>query len=270
MIELDEATRQALLARDGPPPGTSEQILGALRMRLGVPGSGGPGEGGGPEPLGGDGSVLEPLIEPLIHEAGRAAWAAKIVGATVGLTGAGLLVLKVGALVLGGIGSDAPRTDAPTQTQIESQEPAQALGDHDIAPALVPVPDAAPRPISSANATSIRASEPGSSVVSADTDDVDTSSDLAAEVALLREAKQLRPASPEAALDQLERHREQFPSGTLASERDALRVELLCTLGRISEAEAARGQFAIAHPGSPLRARVEAECLGTDPERGGD
>ncbi|PRP95110.1 hypothetical protein [Enhygromyxa salina] len=269
MIELDEATRHALLARDGPPPGTSEQILATLRVRLG-PGSGGPGPGG-PEPLAGDGAVASALEG--VAEAGRAAWVAKVIGATVGLTGAGLLVLKVGAMTINaaGVRDDAPPTQ-DVQVQVETAD-AGSVGDdaatEQPAPNLTEPPE--PSSTSAADSSGLPRAERSSSAVSRDDDERDDArSDLAAEVALLRDAKQLRATAPQAALEQLERHRAQFPAGTLAPERDALRIELLCALGRVTQAEAAREQFAGTHPGSPLQARIETTCAGTDPERGGD
>lgn len=262
MIELDEAMRQALLARDGPPAGTSEQILAALRVRLGVPGPGGSGEGGGPEP-----SVLEPAVQ----QVGRAVWAAKIVGATAGLTGAGLLVLKVGALALAGIGADTSASD--TQAQVEPQAPALVSVERAVEPPGADVEPASVASVPAADPGGLPASSRSSTMLAPDAkaaDNTNPSSNLAAEIALLRDAKQLRATAPSAALDQLERHREQFPGGTLAPERDALRVELLCELGRVTQAATAREQFPITHPGSPLRARVEKACRGTDPEPSGE
>lgn len=265
MIELDEAMRQALLARDGPPAGASEEILAGLRVRIAVPGSGGPDHGGGSEALGGDG------LEAVAQQAGQAAWSAKIVGATIGLTGAGLLVLKLGALGVATLGSDAPRTDEQAQapTHPQAHEPAPASSERPLEPAPIPAAESAPGDVGSADSSGTSAGQRSSGAAKAVEPD-NSGSDLAAEIALLREAKRLRATAPQAALDQLERHREQFPSGTLAPERDALRVELLCALGRVSQAEAAREQFPITHPGSPLGARVEKSCRGTDPERDGD
>jgi hypothetical protein len=46
----------------------------------------------------------------------------------------------------------------------------------------------------------------------------------------------------------------------LADERELLRVETLCALGRTSEANTVAETFLNAHPSSPLRSRIEAAC----------
>jgi hypothetical protein len=82
---------------------------------------------------------------------------------------------------------------------------------------------------------------------------------LEAELALLEVA---RNAAPVAALAALEQHLVEFEHGTLADEREVLRVETLCALGRVSEADAIASTFLTARPSSPLRSRIEAACKG--------
>ncbi len=63
------------------------------------------------------------------------------------------------------------------------------------------------------------------------------SDSLGDEVALLTLAgKELHSGKPEAALRTLEEHQRRFPSGALAVERSAARIQALCALGRTSQA----------------------------------
>jgi hypothetical protein len=80
---------------------------------------------------------------------------------------------------------------------------------------------------------------------------------LEAELALLEQA---RRSAPSDALRALEQHRQQFEHGMLADEREALRVETLCALGRAAEATTAAESFLAANPQSPLRSRLEPAC----------
>ena len=135
MMKLDEHTRRALQARDGPPPGAQARNLAALEARLGGGGDGGEPADGGPDPTGGE-----------LASGGQAVWAAKVVGATLGLTAAGLLVLGAGgatykrlsgddeAVVAASAPNSAPDASTPTPTPANelaraSPEPAQAAVD---------------------------------------------------------------------------------------------------------------------------------------------
>jgi hypothetical protein len=253
MVELDDAMRRALLAREDPPMEARDAILAGLRARLRGPSD----PGSDPEP--GDGGVG--LVAETASNAARVAWTAKVVAATAGLTASGLLTLKLGAMLIGGPSDEAPRESATGIVQAAADAPPPR-------PSADPIPrpgpehhaDPAPKPTPTSS-TKTDASEPS-----------DESSTLAAELALVRAAKQKRVADPEDALAQLELHRERFAKGSLAPEREALRVELLCELGRASEADAARDRFLVDFPGSPLRGRVLASCskVGTDPRAAGD
>src|SRR5690606_32591875 len=131
MVELDEATRRALLAREGPPASARGEILAGLRTRLGGPG--GPDDPDDPDDPGdadpGDFGELgggEPsLFDGGVATGGQIAWAAKVVGATLGLASAGLLTIKLGAVVM----SSPPTEPAPTRApelaaELEQHEPA--------------------------------------------------------------------------------------------------------------------------------------------------
>jgi hypothetical protein len=192
MLELDDATRRALSQRYGPTPDAQARVLAELRGTLGGPL--GPETGGGGEgapPAGGSGQVV---------------WIAKICAATAGLTGAGLLVLKLGASVLSS-SDERNATEIPAKVHSVEQPPPPST----TTPAPPPQ-STAPSPVPIQTPTKRRTSATGST--------------LAAELALLDAAERLRNSDPEAALARIEQHRKEFPTGILTPEREALRLEL--------------------------------------------
>jgi hypothetical protein len=211
MLELDETTRRALSQRYGPTPDAQARVLTGLRSTLGGPQGPDTGGGEGAPPTGGPPAG-----------AGQVVWIAKICAATAGLTGAGLLVLKLGATVL----SSVDERD-PSEAQIKLEVPT---------PAREPPPLTAPAP-----ATDLDAPPPDSSPVPIQTPTKRHSSaadsTLTAELALLDGAKRILSSDPEAAFARLEQHRQEFPTGILAPERETLRVEVLCALGRAPAAK---------------------------------
>ena len=143
-------------------------------------------------------------------------WIAKICAATVGLTGAGLLVLKLGATVLD-VGED--RAPANSSSAVEVETPASgAPAVSDTSEVEVEVDTRVP--------VAAKAAVP----VQTPSKPVDAKSTLAAELALLDAAQRLRESDPSAALVSLQQHEKDFPSGVLAPEREALRVEVLRAL----------------------------------------
>jgi hypothetical protein len=87
-------------------------------------------------------------------------------------------------------------------------------------------------------------------------------SDLAAETALLGAAQSaLGRGDARAALQALDAHERQFPSGALTEERLGARVFALCGLGRRADAASAARALLDRAPSSPLRARVEGSCV---------
>jgi hypothetical protein len=81
---------------------------------------------------------------------------------------------------------------------------------------------------------------------------------LGEEVALLsRATSQLRAGHAGAALAIIAEHQRKFPSGTLAEERRAARVQALCALGRVREG---RSELLRLAPQSPAAARAEQVC----------
>lgn len=213
MLELDETTRRALSQRYGPTPDAQARVLTELRSTLGGPQGPDTGAGGeGAPPTGGPSAGT-----------GEGVWIAKICAATAGLTGAGLLVLKLGATALS---SFAERDPSEAQIELDvptpAREPPQPLTGPEPATGVdAPSPDASPVPIQTP--TKRRSSA--------------TDSTLTAELALLDGAKRILGSDPKAALVRLDQHRQEFPTGILAPERETLRVEVLCALGRMPAAK---------------------------------
>jgi hypothetical protein len=204
MLELDEYTRRALSQRYGPTADAQARVLAQLRGTLGGPL--GPDTGGGEAtPPSGTGQVV---------------WMAKICAATAGLTGAGLLVLKLGASVLSSSHESEP---AAVPGKVEVSTPTR-----EPPPALAAEPSAdldAASPVTSSAAPPIQTpTKPRASA---------TDSTLTAELVLLDAAERIRSSDPAAALARLDQHRQQFPTGILAPEREALHLEVSCALGRV-------------------------------------
>jgi hypothetical protein len=84
---------------------------------------------------------------------------------------------------------------------------------------------------------------------------------LAAEVAILsRAGAELHNGRAAAALKTLDEHQRKFPSGLLAQERASARIQALCALGRVKEAETELGRLSRLSPQSPHEARAREAC----------
>lgn len=232
--QLDPHAREALSALDQPPPGVEDRLFAAI---LQTTGGGGADGGGSQPPIGAGESAL--------------AYAAKVVGATLGLTAAGFALVAASAVGVRSLRGTPERAPAAIASTADVAGP-----DTDSAPQLPitsdPEPPPAPASVGQAPArdpSGVPKSNPATSPAPT----------LEAELALLEVA---RSAAPEAALAALERHRVEFEHGMLADEREVLRVETLCVLGRASEAEVIASTFLAARPSSPLRSRIEAACKG--------
>lgn len=87
------------------------------------------------------------------------------------------------------------------------------------------------------------------------------SDSLPEEVRLLSRAEQqLNSGHAEEALRTLGEHEQRFPSGALAEERMAARVQTLCALGRVAEAKAGLAKLAHAYPRSAHLDRARTSC----------
>jgi hypothetical protein len=89
------------------------------------------------------------------------------------------------------------------------------------------------------------------------------SDSLAEEVELIQRAQQaLRDDDARAALQLTEQHASRFPHGVLSAERVVLRVQALCSTGRVSEARGEADAFLAVSATSPQAARIRASCGG--------
>jgi len=251
-MKLDDDLRQALQARDGPPPGAHARNLAALRAKLGGPS--GPLDDGGGGLEAGVGASQAPIT---------GMWMAKVAGATLGLTAAGLVALGLGAAAFGGEGAGEAEVVAvasaagPELAGADSRapEPSASAAASPAAARSEPALDADPTDPSKSAARSPKPKPKPESSAETGTDNT-----LDAELALIGAAKRERDAAPKAALTKLDEHAASFPAGVLAPEREALRIELLCGLDRGDEAVAAAARFHQTHGASPLRQRFEAAC----------
>jgi hypothetical protein len=76
------------------------------------------------------------------------------------------------------------------------------------------------------------------------------------ELSLVREASAAVAREPARALALTERHRREFPRGSMIEEREAIRIRALAALGRADEAEREAERFLRAHPFSPHAEQV--------------
>ena len=236
MDQLDERTLRDLARlrdREAPSAAAKQRMFAALELQL----------GGGPD--GGDGGSL--------GDGGATsgfAWAAKVIGATAGLTVGGLVAIRAGVEVVRALSGAPEPHDRSAEhvviatTTVERDEP-------EAAPPEVITDEveleAAP-PIARPNAPAIATAK--NKPTPADT--------LAAELALLEAAH--AAADPAASLIELERHLARFPRGELADERELLRIEALCRLDRLADARALAERFVAEHPNSALRRRISSAC----------
>ncbi len=253
MAELDERTRRDLVRlrdRAAPSGDVTDRVLAKLEAQLG--GSDGDGDGG---------EGLDPgLVESSVGRGVDVAFAAKVVAATVGLTGAGLLALKLAAVVIAGVSPESKGTVVEARAQPEREldsSPSTAEPEHEAGPAPE---QATPEPASEVadgpTELSIQGeASTGKAAAKPTPDDTDT---LAAELALLESAR--ATMDPYARLELLERHLEGYPAGTLAAERDLLRVTANCELGRSEDARELAEAFVSQHPRTPFRARLRSAC----------
>ncbi len=192
-------------------------------------------------------------IGATVHASSLAASTAVLLGSTAGKIGVALLLaggLSTGAYVA--VRSRAPATAAPVVAQVATAPPVIAPSPAPPTRREEPVPE---RPSSATTTTTTarnRAPAPATRRAR---------SDLEAEVRLLQEADaELRRRDPEAALARLAEHASKYPSGTLAQEREGIRVIALCRAGRLPEGRAAAERFLSQAPKSSLATRVRAAC----------
>lgn len=248
MTQLDDQTRRALCAADQPPTGVEDRILAAILGPVGGPGFDGGGGGGlSSGPTGGTGAIGSTTVGPA-----TLGWAAKIVGATLGLAAGGVALLALTAAGVRSIADSSPaHASAPIVAAAEPsdaapepvsvEEPELEL-EPEAAPVEEPEPELAAAPPPKPNKPALAQPE-------------DT---IEAELALMKVARSAK--DHELALTTLARHRREFATGVFAAEREVLRVEHLCALGRRDEAERVAAAFIERYPQNPLRSRVDPVC----------
>ncbi len=161
----------------------------------------------------------------------------------------------------------------PLPAQPERQAPGPAESPAPVLPAALPIrrePTVAERALQGRGSPGASAAEtrtapsvpstpdvPGSVTATPATPPVDG---LEAELSLVRAAHDaLRAGQPALALERTEEHRRAYPDGTLAEERDALRVCAICALGR-TDSKAEAQAFLSDHPASPFVTRIREAC----------
>lgn len=181
------------------------------------------------------------LVMALGVPAKATAWAA--------VGGALLVGLVVARVAIGDVRADPPE---PDRTERVAKAPEPTVHEP-TAPAVEPAPEVETEPeVESPHLTpptpTTRARPQPKPVAVVPPEDA-----LKAELALVSAAKQqLRGGQVEAALRSLDDHARKFANGQLAEERDELRVEALCVLGRTDEARRIGG------PGDPCASgRIE-------------
>ncbi|MFV8755209.1 hypothetical protein ACNOYE_32065 [Nannocystaceae bacterium ST9] len=235
---IDRAVAE-LRARRSPPVDAEARVLAALELEFAGPPGGGGGDGSAS--LAGGGAPI------------TAIWVAKVIGAGTAMTAGGLALLRAGAIVVG-MAADASEPSEPTQAMASEQLEAATREPIVREPiAVEPRPASEPASPKLGVEASARVSdepEPDAAPISVD--------DLEAELALVRAAR--AQDDPERALEQLDEHARKFPQGSLADEREALRVVALCKLDRLAQARTAARSLVASRPRSPLLDRVREGC----------
>jgi hypothetical protein len=147
------------------------------------------------------------------------------------------------------IGSQAPTAlAAPSPTAPAAPSPTAPAAPSPTAPAA-PAGEVAAAPVISESELAVRSPALSPTTLEAETRLV------RAGVAALHEHDPVR------ALALFDEHARSYPLGTLAEERAAARVNALCDLGQVDNAQAAAAAFLRDRPASPLAARVRTACL---------
>jgi hypothetical protein len=242
MTQLDDFTRRALCATDQPPPGVEDRILAAIL-----------GPVGGPGPDGGGGMTSTPAPGSGVLGSSSLVYVAKVVGATIGLAASGVALLAITAAGVRSVSDDTPRrASAPIEVAAAKQleEPTTVAIVHpETEPPELAEREASPPAIASAPPQ--KPSKPA--LVEAQPEDT-----IEAELELMKGARGSK--DHERALALLDRHRREFATGVFAAEREVLRVEHLCGLGRTDEAQTVAASFIQRYPDNPLRSRIEPAC----------
>lgn len=250
MVEHDEFSSRSVTAEQlmrravagvrasrSPTSDAQARVFAALELRLGGPLA-------GVDASDVDASTVGPA--PTSTAPVTIDWVAKVIGATAGLTAAGLLLLRVavGAVQTTTVDGE-PRRDERTVSDTVDVGDTSVRDDPAREPVLETVPVKATR-----TAVSAKPIVEPPELAPADT--------LAAELALVGAAK--RASTPDAALVLLDQHAREYPSGAMESEREALAVVALCQVDRTDEARARARVLIAGRPGLPLLQGMRRDC----------
>jgi hypothetical protein len=176
-----------------------------------------------------------------------------------GLAGSKTLAIAASIWLLGGVtGAALYGALRPSQVRVVYiDRPVLAAS---VAPSTKEPDTAAPAgSVTPLSATSKRAVVDRAALPSASSSVDQLGSQLAQERALLDLARSnAARGEPALALEQVERHRAQFPQGRLAEEREALGIRALLSLGRKQEAQDRAQAFRASYPNSFLLPVVES------------
>jgi hypothetical protein len=247
----------AAAVRDRPSVDVDRVYRGVIAIG-GGPSGGGGGDGGGADGIDGDAAT-----------AGIAAGATKL-AASGARVAAGTSVAKVGGAVAGG--GALAKTLAIGLFGAASVGTAWWIGsDSDTVYRDEPVRAAAPTSVASASAATITAGPPGgpppgppaepapatSAPLPAAPASAPAKVDDEAEMSLLREASGAIASNPARALALVDEAERRFARGTLAQERDVIRVQALVAAGRRDEALQRARTLLARTPSSAHRPRLE-------------
>lgn len=232
------ALLDALVRESSPSPDRRERSLAAVEARI----------------------VAELEAPHVAAPAGRGApELLRFAALAIAIAAAVLLVIRMAAFGVAILREDVAPAEAagdivvpPPPEPAEPREPAAV-----VAPRAEGVPAAAP--VDADVAVQRPSAKPPASAAKRDASTAGAveTGDLGAEAALIRAAKSATNAD---ALALLDRHAEEFPRGVLAREREMIRAERLCALGRGAEARAVAKRFLADGSDDPLARRMRRVC----------
>lgn len=240
--ELDQVRRAiAASRRDVPDDARMETLSARIAAQIGQlpPGPGHSGGSGGSGGAGGGGAASG-------GAGAGAATAMKVVGAAVIATG-----VAAGSLYAARQHVEGPRAAPSTTASAGSDAGAAIAAPRDDAAAAPSIPSA---PVVSVESLPVAASGKSGTRAAPSA----TTGDVQAETDLLDRAQGALAADPSRALGLCDEHRQRFPRGTFAQEREVIAIDALLRLGRRSDAEARAAQFARSYPTSPDRRRIDS------------
>lgn len=189
----------------------------------------------------------------------RSAELVRAAGLAIAIAAAVLLVLRLATWSVHELRDSAAHesaSDVVVPPRNDDARDAAPTGSIATPPAIAPTLEVPPQSAAPASAP-VRARLPTQDAAprAARRSDAD---DLAAEAALIRAAKSA--ADDRGALVLLDRHAQSFPDGTLSREREMLRAERLCALGRVDDAHAVATRFLADGSDDPLARRMRKVC----------